>query len=80
MNIKTATVERITELCSDHGIAINALANLAGITPSAVYSMLDPNRKDIGIVAIKKLCDGLDIKISEFFNSDLFHNLDQEIK
>lgn len=80
MNIKEAVVERIRELCAERNIAINTLANLAGITPSTVYSMLDPSRKDIGIVTIKKLCDGLDIDIIYFFNSDLFIDLEQEIK
>ena len=80
MNIKEAVVERIKELCSERDITINSLANLAGITPSTVYSTLNPNRKDIGIVTIKKLCDGLDIDIKEFFNSDLYSNLEQEIK
>ena len=79
MDIKTAVVERIKELCSERDIAINTLANLAGITPSTVYSMLDPSRKDIGIVTIKKLCDGLDIDIKAFYDSNLFSNLEQEI-
>lgn len=42
--------------------------------------MLDNNRKDISIITIKKLCDGLDISVKEFFNSPLFENLEQEIK
>ena len=79
MNIKAAVVERIKELCFHRNITVNTLANLAGVTPSTVYSMLDSSRKDIGIVAIKKLCDGLDIQITDFFNADLFNNLEQEI-
>ena len=79
MNIKIAVVERFQELCSERDIAINTLATLAGITPSTVYSMLDSDRKDIGIVTIKKLCDGLDLTITEFFQSELFYNLKQEI-
>jgi len=79
MNVKTAVVERFQELCSERDIAINTLATLAGITPSTVYSMLDSDRKDIGIVTIKKLCDGLDLTITEFFQSELFYNLKQEI-
>lgn len=59
---------------------LNTLANQAGLTPSTVYSILDPSRKDIGIVAIKKLCDGLEIDIKTFFDSGLFSDLEQEIK
>ena len=80
MSIKSAVVIRFQELCAEKNIAINTLANQAGITPSTVYSMLDERRKDIGIVTIKKLCDGLDIPIEEFFNSKIFHKLEQEIE
>ena len=80
MNIKDAVVERIKGLCSERGIAINTLANLAGMTPSTVYSMLDPSRKDIGIVSIKKICDGFNITIEDFFCSILFFSLEQELQ
>lgn len=80
MGIKNAVVLRIKELCKQKGIKFNTLATSSGITPSTVYSMLDESRKDIGIIVLKKLCDGLDITITEFFNSDLFRNLEQEIK
>ena len=79
MGIKLAVVKRIESLCKERGIAVNALANLAGLTPSTVYSMLDPKRKDIGVVVIKKLCDGLDMTIAEFFDSGEFKDLEQEI-
>ena len=79
MSIKEAAVERIKELCSERNITTNTLANLAGITPSTVYSILEPDRKDIGIVVIKKLCDGLDIGVKEFFNTAIFEGLQQEI-
>ena len=80
MGIKNAVVLRIKELCKQKGIKFNTLATSSGVTPSTVYSMLDESRKDIGIIILKKLCDGLDITITEFFNSDLFRNLEQEIK
>ena len=59
---------------------MNALANKSRITPSTVYSMLDYDRKDVGIVAIKKLCDGLDIPLEDFFNNQIFRELEQELK
>ena len=80
MGIKSAVVLRIKELCEQKGIKYNSLAAYSGITPSTVYSLLDERRKDIGILVLKKLCDGLDISITEFFSSDIFRNLEQEIK
>lgn len=80
MSIKVLVVERIKELCRMRGITINTLANISGLTPSTIYSLLDPKRKDIGIVTIKKICDGLDMNIVDFFNTIKFYECDQEIK
>lgn len=80
MNTKEAVAERILELCEERHIAVNALATTAGVSPSTVYSMLNEKSQNPGIVSIKKLCDGLDISVREFFNSELFENLEQEIK
>ena len=80
MTIKEAVEKRIVELCNKKGIAINALANISGVSPSTVYSMLNEKSKNPGICSIKKICDGLDISIRQFFDSNLFDNLEQEVK
>ncbi len=80
MLIKEAVERRIVELCNQRGIAINALANISGVSPSTVYSILNEKSQNPGICSIKKICDGLDITIREFFDSDLFDGLEQEIK
>ncbi len=79
MGIKNAVVARFKNLCHEKNIKPNELATLSGVTPSSVYSMLDDRRQNISIVLIKKLCDGLDISLKDFFDSDEFHSLDQEI-
>lgn len=71
MSVKDAVAIRFKELCKLQGIKSNELANLAGVTPSTVYSMLDSKRRDVSIVTIKKLCDGLDVSLS-FFSLLLF--------
>ena len=53
---------------------------MAGITPSTVYSMLNSKSKNPGVVSIKKICDGLEISVREFFDSELFDELEQEIR
>ncbi len=80
MFIKETCVLRFKKLCAEKNITINKLATISGITPSTVYSMFDNNRKDLSIITIKKLCDGLDISLTDFFADDLFYNLDQELK
>ena len=80
LGIKAKVAKRIRELCRSRDITINALANLSGLTPSTIYSMLDPHRKDIGIVTIKKICDGLDISLVEFFDTEELSDCEQEIE
>ena len=80
MGVKDAVAQRFLSLCKQRGIRINELANLSGVTPSTVYSMVDPRRREISITTIKKLCDGLEITLGEFFSSPEFDTLEQEIK
>ena len=80
MNVKEAAVFRFREIMEQRSIRPNELANLSGVTPSTVYSMLDEKRKELSINTIKKLCDGLEITLGEFFSADVFDNLEQEIK
>ena len=80
MNAKQAVSARILELCKQRGIAINALANSAGISPSTIYSILNTKSMNPGIVTIKQICDGIDISLREFLDSPIFENLEQEIR
>jgi len=79
VNVKTMVVERVIQLCEERKIKINELANVSGITPSTVYSMVDEKRRNVSIITIKKLCDGLEITLGEFFSTPEFDELEQEI-
>ena len=80
MTTKEAVAQRIIDLCNERNIAINALANTSGVSPSTIYSMLNQKSQNPGIVSIKKLCDGLEITVREFFDDPLFDSTEQEIK
>ena len=80
MAVKDAVAERFRTLCRERKIKANELARLAGVTPSTVYSMMDERRRDVSVVTIKKLCDGLDITLGEFFSTPEFDGLEQEIQ
>lgn len=80
MNAKAAVAQRIMELCAQRELTINALANLCGVPPSTIYSMLNRKSNNPGVVSIQKICDGLEISVRTFFDSPLFENLEQEIK
>ena len=80
MTTKEAVSQRIIDLCAERNIAVNALANISGVAPSTIYSMLNTKSQNPGVVSIKKICDGLEISVREFFDCPLFDDTEQEIK
>ena len=80
MLIKDAIVKRLKEICKERGICYTELATRSGVTPSTVYSLMSDERRDLSVITLKKLCDGLDMTVTEFFNDDIFKTLEQEIQ
>lgn len=80
MSVKDAVAARFTQLCRERGIKYNELAVMSGVTPSTVYSMMDSTRRDISVITVKKLCDGMGITLGTFFSTPEFDALEQEIK
>ena len=80
MSVKDAVAARFAARCREREIKPNELATLSGVTPSTVNSMLDARRRDVSIITVKKLCDGLDITLGEFFSAPEFDALEQEIQ
>jgi transcriptional regulator with XRE-family HTH domain len=80
MNITQAVAARIRQLCEQRAITPNALSYIAAVPQSTVKSILNGESANPGIATIKKLCDGLDITMHEFFDSPLFAELEQEIR
>ena len=80
MNITQAVKKRFEELCFGKGLNFCKLASLSGVPYTTVKSIFYDQSKNPGIATIKKLCDGLDITITDFFDTEYFRNLEQEIK
>ena len=80
MTIGTAVSNRILELCSRKGITLNKLGTISGVTQSTLNNIISGASKNPTISTIKKICDGLDISIVEFFDTPVFRGLEQEIK
>lgn len=80
MLIKDAIVIRLQNICNERNIKYNELATRSGVTPSTVYSLMDEKRRDLSVITLKKLCDGLDMTMIDFFDDDIFKTLEQEIK
>ncbi len=80
MNIGNAVKERILELCDERKITINKLGMISVVTQSTIHNIVSGRNNSTTISTIKKLCDGLDISIVEFFSSKVFEDLEQEIQ
>ena len=80
MTVGEALRKRILALCDERGITVNTLANMAGTSPSTIYSMLNEKSNNPGIGTIHQVCDGLEISLREFFDSPIFDELEQEIQ
>lgn len=78
--VKEAVVTRFNDILAERRMCVNELATRSGVTPSSVYSMLDPRRKEVSVNLVKKLCDGLEITLGEFFAAAVFDELEQEIQ
>ena len=78
MNITTAVRERIWALCRERKITINKLGTICGITQSTLKNIM-AGRNGATVITLKKICDGLEISIGEFFDTDVFRALEQEI-
>ncbi len=80
LNIGEAVKLRILELCEERKITINKLATVSGVTQSTINNIVCGRNNSTTISTIKKLCDGLEITINDFFKSKIFDELEQEVK
>ena len=80
MNTVAAVRNRILELCGERNISINKLANICGLPPSSVKNILYGKSHNPKILTVKMICDGLGITLAQFFDTDEFNHLEQEIR
>ena len=80
MILKEAIANRISQLCKERTITPYALAIICGVDNSTIYSILGVKSKSPEVATIKKICDGLEITLGEFFSTPEFDALEQEIK
>ena len=80
MDTSTAVRQRILELCAQREITVNRLATLSGVTQSTVNNIISGRNNSTTVATIKKLCDGLDITLRDFFDTEAFDSLEKEIR
>lgn len=80
MTVGAAVRERILQLCKERGLSINKLCTISGVTQSTVNNIISGRNHSVTVSTIKKLCDGLEITMEDFFCGGLFRDLEQEIQ
>ena len=80
MKIGEAARKRIMELCDERGITLNKLATICGITQSTLNNVVSGRNNSVTLSTVKKICDGLNCSIIDFFTSPVFDGLEQEIQ
>ena len=79
MDTYTTVKNRILQLLGEKNMSIHRLAIESAVAPSSIKNILYGKSKNPGIVTIKMLCDGFGITLVEFFDTEEFRNLEQEI-
>jgi transcriptional regulator with XRE-family HTH domain len=79
MTTQDAVKSRILQLCGQRNITINHLATLAALPPSSIKNILYGKSKNPKLLTIKLICDGLDMTLSEFFDTEEFNTLEPEL-
>ena len=80
MNTYSAVRNRILQLLEEKKLSIHKLAMESGVAPSSVKNILYGKSINPGVVTIKMLCDGFGISISDFFDTQEFRELEQELR
>ena len=80
METYTAVRNRILQLLGEKRMSIHKLAMESAVPPSSIKNILYGKSLNPGITTIKMLCDGFGITLTEFFDTDEFRDLEQEIR
>ena len=80
MSTYTTVKNRILELLGEKQMSIHKLAIESAVAPSSIKNILYGKSQNPGIVTLKMLCDGFGITLAEFFATEEFKALEQEIQ
>ena len=80
MDTYDAVKNRLLQLSLEKHMTIHRLATESAVPPSTVKNILYGKSRNPGIVALKMLCDGLGVSLTDFFDTPEFRSLEQEIR
>jgi len=67
---------RINNLISERNLNVSKLSTLAGISRATLSKFLSGERKYLRIDIIEYICEGLNMKLKDFFNDAIFDNIE----
>ena len=78
MHISEAISIKITKICNEKNISVNKIASMSCLTQSTVQHLVDHRSKNPKLLTLVRICDGLGITLKEFFDDELFNNINRE--
>ena len=79
MKVCESIAKRILQMCGERSITLHGLSCIAGVPQSTIQSILNGKSKNPRLSTLKKLCDGFEITLAEFFDTEEFNELEQEL-
>ena len=78
MKLSDAVCQKIHKICDERNISLNKLASICCLTQSTLQHLTDGRSKNVKTLTVVRICDGLGIKLKDFFDDELFDNIDRE--
>lgn len=78
MHLQNAIKYRVLNLCKERHITLNKLATLSGVHQSTINSLVDGASQNPKLLTIIRICLGLNIQLKDFFDDDIFKDIDDE--
>ena len=78
MKLEQAITKRIYALCEQNSISPNKLATLSGLPAGSIKSIFYGKSKNPGTRTILDMCQALNITLYDFFNDELFKDIELE--
>ncbi len=78
MKLSSAVSQKIMKICDEKNVSVNKLASICCITQSTVQSLIAGQSKNPKLLTIIRICEGLDIQLKDFFDDDIFNNIERD--
>jgi len=78
MKISEAMSKKILKICNERNISVNKLATMCCLTQSTIQNIVECNSNNSKLLTVVRICDGIGISLKEFFDDEIFNNIDRE--